>query len=52
MLNYFQRLKNKLSIKELDSSQPLRLWFFVIILNLLGFDGYVYLKINNINLTD
>ena len=50
MLNYFQRLQNKLKFKKLDSKQPLGLWIFVIILNLLGFGGYIYLKLNNINL--
>ena len=50
MKNYFERLKAKLKIKKLDSNQPVSAWLFVLILNILGFAGYFYLKINNINL--
>ena len=50
MSNYRERLKEKLKIKKLDSDQPLNAWIFVLILNLVGFAGYFYLKINNINL--
>ena len=50
MTNYIERLKNKLKIKKLDSDQPVRAWLFVFILNIVGFAGYFYLKINNIHL--
>ena len=50
MTNYIERLKNKLKIKKLDSDQPVRAWLFVFILNIVGFAGYFYLKINNISL--
>ena len=52
MSNYIERLKAKLKIKKLDSDQPLNAWLFVIILNVIGFAGFFYLKINNINLGD
>ena len=50
MTNYIERLKNKIKIKKLDSNQPLGAWIFVIVLNIVGFAGYYYLKINHINL--
>ena len=40
----------KLSIKKFDSKQPIKAWLFVLILNIIGFLGYIYLKINHINL--
>ena len=49
MVNYLQRLNKKLKIKKLDSSQPIKVWIFVILLNLTGLAGYIFLKINNIN---
>ena len=52
MSNYIERLKAKLKIKKLDSDQPINAWLFVIILNVIGFAGFFYLKINNINLGD
>ena len=52
MTNYIERLKAKLKIKKLDSDQPINAWLFVIVLNFVGFAGYFYLKINNINLGD
>ena len=51
MSNYIERLKNKLKIKKLDSNQPIKAWIFVLLLNLVGFAGYFYLKINNIQLS-
>tara|TARA_B100000945_G_scaffold235222_1_gene191318 strand:+ start:337 stop:495 length:159 start_codon:yes stop_codon:yes gene_type:complete len=51
MANYINRLKNKLKIKKLASDQPIKAWIFVILLNLVGFAGYFYLKINNIQLS-
>ena len=50
MSDYIKRLKAKLKIKKLDSDQPINAWLFVIILNIIGFAGYFYLKINNIHL--
>ena len=50
MAKYFERLKNKIKIKKLDSKQPIGAWIFVIILNIVGFAGYFYLKFNNIQL--
>lgn len=52
MTNYIDRLKDKLKIKKLDSDQPIRAWIFVIVLNIVGFAGYFYLKLNNIHLGD
>ena len=50
MSNYMERLKNKLKIKKLDANQPINAWLFVLILNIVGFAGYFYLKINDIHL--
>ena len=50
MSNYIERLKTKLKIKKLDSDQPINAWLFVLLLNIVGFAGYFYLKINDINL--
>tara|TARA_B100000214_G_C23532428_1_gene430137 strand:+ start:65 stop:223 length:159 start_codon:yes stop_codon:yes gene_type:complete len=51
MASYIERLKNKLKIKQLDSDQPIKAWIFVLILNAVGFAGYIYLKANNIDLS-
>ena len=51
MSKYIERLKNKLKIKKPDSNQPIKAWLFVFILNILGFAGYFYLKINDIQLS-
>ena len=50
MANYIERLKNKIKIKKFDSEQPIGAWIFVVFLNIVGFAGYFYLKINNIQL--
>ena len=50
MSKYIERLKDKIKIKKLDSKQPLGAWVFVLILNIVGFAGYFYLKINHIEL--
>ena len=50
MANYIERLKNKIKIKKIESKQPIGAWIFVILLNLVGFAGYFYLKINDIQL--
>ena len=52
MANYIERLKNKLKIKKLDSKQPIGAWLFVIVLNIIGFAGFCYLKINHIQLSN
>ncbi len=50
MDNYIERLKNKIKIKKFESKQPLGAWIFVIVLNIVGFAGYYYLKVNDIQL--
>ena len=50
MANYIERLKTKLKIKKIDRDQPVFAWLFVLILNIVGFAGYFYLKKNNIHL--
>ena len=50
MAKYIERLKDKIKIKKLDSNQPIEAWIFVIVLNIVGFAGYFYLKVNNIQL--
>ena len=50
MAKYIERLKNKIRIKKLDSKQPIGAWVFVILLNIVGFAGYFYLKLNHIQL--
>ena len=50
MAKYIERLKEKIKLKKLDSNQPIGAWFFVVILNIVGFVGYFYLKINHIEL--
>ena len=52
MANYIDRLKAKLKIKKLDSDQPINAWLFVLVLNVVGFVGYFYLKVNDIHLGD
>tara|TARA_Y100000816_G_scaffold205203_1_gene151369 strand:+ start:426 stop:584 length:159 start_codon:yes stop_codon:yes gene_type:complete len=50
MKNYVEKLKNKLKIKKLDTQQPIKAWIFVLLLNVVGFAGYIYLKLNDIHL--
>ena len=50
MAKYIEKLKDKFKIKKLDSNQPLGAWIFVLILNIVGFTGYFYLKLNHIQL--
>jgi len=50
MAKYIERLKNKIKIKKFDSNQPIGAWIFVLVLNIVGFAGYFYLKSNNIQL--
>ena len=48
MAKYIERLKDKVKIKKIDSDQPIGAWIFVIVLNIVGFAGYFYLKVNHI----
>ena len=50
MAKYIERLKDKIKLKKFDSNQPIGAWIFVVILNIVGFAGYFYLKINHIQL--
>ena len=50
MAKYIERLKEKVKIKKFDSNQPIKAWLFVLILNIVGFAGYFYLKVNDIHL--
>ena len=50
MAKYIERLKDKVKIKKFDSNQPIRACLFVILLNIVGFACYFYLKINHIQL--
>ena len=50
MAKYIERLKDKVKIKKFDSKQPIGSWVFVIVLNIVGFAGYYYLKVNHIQL--
>ena len=50
MAKYIERLNDKVRIKKFDSKQPIGAWIFVVILNIVGFAGYYYLKINHIEL--
>ena len=50
MAKYIEKLKDKFKIKKFDSNQPLGAWIFVLILNIVGFTGYFYLKLNHIQL--
>ena len=50
MAKYIERLKDKVRIKKIDSNQPVGAWVFVIVLNIVGFAGFYYLKVNHIQL--
>ena len=50
MSKYIERLKKKIKIKKFASEQPIGAWIFVFVLNIVGFAGYFYLKINHIQL--
>ena len=50
MAKYIERLKDKVKIKKFDSNQTIGAWVFVIVLNIVGFAGFYYLKINHIQL--
>ena len=50
MAKYIERLKEKVRVKKIESNQPIGAWIFVVILNIVGFAGYFYLKVNHIKL--
>ena len=50
MAKYIERLNEKIKIKKFDYNQPIGAWIFVVILNIVGFVGYFYLKVNHIEL--
>ena len=50
MAKYIERLKDKIKIKKFDSNQPIGAWILVAILNIVGFAGFFYLKINHIQI--
>ena len=50
MAKYIERLKDKVKIKKFDSNQRIGAWVFVVVLNIVGFAGYYYLKVNHIQL--
>ena len=50
MAKYIERLKEKVKIKKFDSNQPIGAWVFVLILNIVGFAGFFYLKVIHIEL--
>ena len=50
MPKYIERLKEKVKIKKFDTIQPIGDWIFVVILIIVGFAGYFYLKVNHIQL--
>ena len=52
MAKYIERLQQKVRIKKFDSNQPIGAWIFVVILNIVGFAGYFYLKVNHIQLSN
>ena len=45
---FLGRFKQNISVKKLESNQPVRIWSFVIILNIVGIIGF--LIINNYNI--
>ena len=50
--SYFYKLKEKFSIKKIDSEQPSGTWIFVITLNIVGLLGFLILKFYGINLSN
>ena len=50
MANYIEKLKEKVKKKKFHTNQPIGAWIFVVILNVVGFAGYFYLKVNHIQL--
>ena len=50
MAKFLERFKGKFKIKRFDTEQPIKVWLFVLMINILGFLGYFYLKINDIQL--
>ena len=50
MANFIEKLKDNLKIKKFHSDQPIGAWVFVLLLNIVGFAGYFYMKLNNTHL--
>ena len=50
--NYFHKLKEKFRIKKIEYEQPSGIWVFVIILNIIGFMGFLLLKLYGIDLSN
>ena len=50
MAKFIERLNDKVKLKKFDSNQPIGAWIFVVVLNIVGFSGYFYLKVNHIQL--
>jgi len=50
MAKYLERLNAKVKLNKFDTNQPIGAWIFVVILNIVGFAGYYYLKVNHIEL--
>ena len=48
MEKFIGRLKKNLDIKQIDSKQPVKLWSFVILLNIIGFLGLLIVNHNHI----
>ena len=48
MEKFIGRLKKNLDIKKIDSNQPVKLWSFVILLNIIGFIGFLIVNNNHI----
>ena len=42
--DFIARFKKKVEVKKIDSNQPVRIWSFVIILNLVGILGLIILN--------
>ena len=42
--DFIGKFKKKVEVKKIDTNQPVRIWSFVIILNLVGFLGLIILN--------
>ena len=52
MNRYLEKLKNKLKFKKLERDQPIAAWLFILLLNIVGFAGYFYLKLNKLGISN
>ena len=46
--DFIGKFKKKVEVKKIDTNQPVRIWSFVIILNLVGFLGLIILNSHKI----